>query len=233
MKRKDFILFIVTITILLIIPLVVYIINFWNFDISNNHQDWYLFSNYFSGISLPILSFANVIVIIWLAISVANLDNDRKEKEIQFQQKIFEISNETQRQIAIESNKTLIKNLKTQMQFEQYCKLSDKLELISISLFNEIIPQGTIISVIDYLTEFSASMTELLPALNDLTYVKELNLILERLRESFKGYDLKIVNEASVLEINDILNEFQIKKLLFLRYLQRSILSKQETSLNS
>ena len=227
MKSKRFIIFIIIVLMILIIPLIIYVINFGSFYLSENHLEWSIFSNYYSGITMPFISFANVIVIIWLSISVAKLDDDRKDTELKFQQKIFEISNKSQRDIAVEANNTLKENLKIQFQFEQYCKVSDKLELIGIQLFKETVPQGTIINVQNFLTEFSLTMRELLPALNNDSFVKDINTTLEKLRESFKGHTISTISEPKVYEINDILDDFQVKKLVFLRNLQKSILSEK------
>jgi len=224
MNKRKITLFIGLVLFISLIPTVVYIYHFCNSEISNNVNDWADFATYFSGITTPILTFSNLLILIWITKEVAKLDSDRKNQEFNFQEKLTGISNKLQKEIAKETNKVQLKSIKSQLQFEQFCKLSDKLDLIGINLFKIENPTITIILVLEYIKEFTLEMEELIPILKDTSNVQKMEKMLEDLKSNFIAYSKSKSDTKLIEKINSILNNFQFEKLIYLRKIQRFIL---------
>ncbi len=225
MKKKTILIFVgIFILLIALTPMIVYVFHFWNNDISNNPADWTNFANYFSGLTVPVLTFFNLVILVWITIVVEKLDSDRKEKELYFQKQLVEVSNNLQKEIAFEANNTQKKAIKSQLQFEQYCKLSDKLDLIGVKLFEEKEPSMTVLFVNEFLKEFSLAMEELLPVLKDTSDMSSINELLDEIKQNFLYFNINKMKKIDVQKINKQLVEFQYKKLIFLRKLQKNIL---------
>ena len=229
MEKRTIFIFAGIFILIALTPILIYVFHFWNNDISSNPADWTNFANYFSGLTVPVLTFFNLVILVWITIVVEKLDSDRKEKELDFQKQLVEVSNNLQKEIAFEANNTQKKAIKSQLQFEQYCKLSDKLDLIGVKLFEEKEPSMTVVFVNEFLKEFSLAMEELLPVLKDTSDMSEINELLDAIKQNFLYFNInpikKIdVQKINVQKINKQLVEFQYKKLIFLRKLQKNIL---------
>lgn len=71
-RSKWIIISICAITVI-IAPILFYIKNFQNFDLSKSPADWGVLGDYFGGILNPIISLLTLIVTIIIAINISNI----------------------------------------------------------------------------------------------------------------------------------------------------------------
>lgn len=67
--------------LLIIVPFVFYITNFFGSNLSSNTSDWGTFGDYFGGILNPIIGITNIVVLIIISYQIAGWDNKRHKNE--------------------------------------------------------------------------------------------------------------------------------------------------------
>ena len=72
---------VISITIIAILIVAIYLINFIDYTVSDNPYDWSSFASYFSGLMTPILSFVNILVILGLGKVVKDLGNEKQKHQ--------------------------------------------------------------------------------------------------------------------------------------------------------
>lgn len=87
------------------IPPIFYIKNFYNYSISDETSDWGAFSDFLGGVWNPICSLANLLVLIWLTLTVKEIEAKREKNKLSIE-KGFSIS-----QLRLETYKDLLLKL--------------------------------------------------------------------------------------------------------------------------
>jgi len=64
---------------LITVPLIVYIINFWDTDFSNNSKDWANFGSYMNGVLAPVMALIGV----YITIRISEISEKRNETAIE------------------------------------------------------------------------------------------------------------------------------------------------------
>ena len=62
---------------------------YYHNGISNNINDWSAFGNYFSGVMMPFLTIANIVVFIELTIAISDYETKRSAKEMEQQKALL------------------------------------------------------------------------------------------------------------------------------------------------
>jgi uncharacterized membrane protein len=85
MKRASYFWILLGILIIIfLIPIVVYYFNFRNFGISHQPCDWSSFSGFVGGIINPIFAIINILVLVWLTITVARYQNNSNLNNLKY-----------------------------------------------------------------------------------------------------------------------------------------------------
>ena len=87
MRKRRYYIYII-IGILLIVTLSFYA-RYYHYGISNNVNDWSAFGNYFSGLMMPFLTIANIVVFIELTIAISDFETKRSVKEMEQQKALL------------------------------------------------------------------------------------------------------------------------------------------------
>ena len=87
MRKRRYYIYII-IGLLLIVALSFYVWHY-HYGFSNNVNDWSAFGNYFSGIMMPFLTIANIIVFIELTIAISDFESKRSTKEMEQQKALL------------------------------------------------------------------------------------------------------------------------------------------------
>lgn len=99
--QKPWISIILIIVILLMIPILLFIVNFFNHPISDQISDWGNLGDYFGGISGVIIGLANLIFLIYITYRLSDIDTNREKDNLKFQLLISqnELRNNTYKEI--------------------------------------------------------------------------------------------------------------------------------------
>lgn len=87
MRKRRYFIYII-IGILLIVTLSFYA-RYYHYGISNNVDDWSAFGTYFSGLMMPFLTIANIVVFIELTIAISDYETKRSVKEMEQQKALL------------------------------------------------------------------------------------------------------------------------------------------------
>lgn len=89
-KLKVFLtVFGICLSVLFLIPVLFFSINFWGADISTIPQDWGTFGDYFGGLLNPLIAIANLIIFIKLTIIVTDMQDKSTKQSLQFEKKVL------------------------------------------------------------------------------------------------------------------------------------------------
>jgi uncharacterized protein YukE len=71
-------------SLLCLFPIVFYVVNFGQTDISANPENWGVFGDFFGGILNPVISCVNLALLIAISIYVARMDTNRQTNEFRY-----------------------------------------------------------------------------------------------------------------------------------------------------
>lgn len=72
---------VIVMSILCLLPIIIFIFHFYNYSISQSPNDWGIFGNYFSGLLNPIIGIFNIVVLVIISFYIAKWDDDRHKTE--------------------------------------------------------------------------------------------------------------------------------------------------------
>lgn len=81
MKKRGFFIGIIIAIVLIIIPLIFYVLNFHDQYFSSESSDWGTFGDYVGGVVNPVIGLLNVIVLIYLTLKIADIDDKNRIDE--------------------------------------------------------------------------------------------------------------------------------------------------------
>lgn len=81
MIKRNVVLLGAILCLILFVPVIAYIVNFSNHQVSFDSSDWGTFGDYIGGIANPIIGIANVLVLYYLTVRIAETENENKNKE--------------------------------------------------------------------------------------------------------------------------------------------------------
>jgi hypothetical protein len=85
MRPKFLYLLITLFVVILIIPIIIFILNFYSQLISNNIEDWSAFADYLNGTISIVISLFTLIVTIIIAVEISKIDDRRIEQNQKFE----------------------------------------------------------------------------------------------------------------------------------------------------
>lgn len=71
--------------LIILIPICLFIANFYNHDISNDIANWGAFGDYFGGILNSFFSFLTLIVTIYIAFEISKIEENRNKENLKFE----------------------------------------------------------------------------------------------------------------------------------------------------
>lgn len=78
MIKRIIIAFGIFLLIILIIPIIIYSINFHNHFISMDSSDWGTFGDFIGGITNPIIGIVNVLVLVYLTLKISEIEKNNR-----------------------------------------------------------------------------------------------------------------------------------------------------------
>jgi tetratricopeptide (TPR) repeat protein len=79
----------IIVTILLILPIGIYIINFYSNGISKNPENWGVFGDFFGGVLNPIISLIGTILLGYLTYMVSKISSEENKNLFKYEQKVI------------------------------------------------------------------------------------------------------------------------------------------------
>jgi uncharacterized membrane protein len=89
MKKQKIIALVIMFSVILIIPIIIYVYYFWNIEISKNTNKWADFGSYFGGILSPIIALFSTIILGLLTYELSKNNSNENLNLFKLQQKIL------------------------------------------------------------------------------------------------------------------------------------------------